>query len=408
MHQMSQEIFGDRLLVVDDEPAFGQIVKRVAQGCGYEVVVTETADAFISAARLWHPTVIMLDLKIPGSDGVELLRSLAADKCSAHILLSSGADAKVLESAMQLGRERGLRMSETLQKPIRAESLRERLTGFRRVPKLQLSADLSRAIATDQLFLEYQPKFDCRLSRVTGVEALVRWRHPLHGIIPPDQFIGLAEENGLIERLTDWVVSTAAQQAARWRTERGLMLNVAVNVSARDVEHLDFPDRLERRCLAAGLDPEFMTIELTETCAMREAMQMMDVLTRLRLKGFKLSIDDFATGYSSLVQLQKMPFSELKIDKSFVMQMTANRGCRVIVEILVDLARKLGLSSVAEGVEDQAALDSLVEIGCDMVQGYYVSRPVGADRIPDFAAESTPLERQPATILPAASKEAAA
>jgi EAL domain-containing protein (putative c-di-GMP-specific phosphodiesterase class I)/AmiR/NasT family two-component response regulator len=405
---MTQEIFGDRLLVVDDEPAFGQIVKRVAQGCGFEVVVTEAADTFINAARLWHPTVIMLDLKMPGSDGIELLRSLAADKCSAHIVLTSGADAKVLESAMQLGRDRGLKMADALQKPIRAESLRERLAGFKRIPKLQLSADLARAISTDQLFLEYQPKLDCRLSRVTGVEALVRWRHPLHGVIPPDQFIEFAEENGLIGRLTDWVVGTAAQQAARWRTERGLMLNVAVNVSARDVENLDFPDRLERRCREAGLDPEWMTIELTETCAMREAMQMMDVLTRLRLKGFKLSIDDFATGYSSLVQLQKMPFSELKIDKSFVMQMTANRGCRVIVEILVDLARKLGLSSVAEGVEDQAALGSLVEIGCDMVQGYYVSRPVGADRIADYAAGGAAPERREVTMLPASRKEAAA
>jgi EAL domain-containing protein (putative c-di-GMP-specific phosphodiesterase class I) len=405
---MTQEIFGDRLLVVDDEPAFGAIVKRVAQSCGFEVVVTETAGAFINAARLWHPTVIMLDLRLPGSDGIELLRSLAADKCEAHIVLSSGADAKVLEAAMQLGRERGLRMGEAVQKPVRAESLRERLSSFKRLPKLQLSADLSLAISSDQLFLEYQPKLDCRLSRITGVEALVRWRHPLHGIIPPDQFIELAEENGLIGRLTDWVVSNAAAQCARWRTERGLSLNIAVNISARDVEGLDFPDRLERRCLEAGLDPECMTIELTETSAMREAMQMMDVLTRLRLKGFKLSIDDFGTGYSSLVQLQKLPFSELKIDKSFVMQMSTNHGCRVIVEIVVDLARKLGLSSVAEGVEDQAALDRLIAMGCDMAQGYCVSRPVGADRIIELAADgATPNLRQPAA-LPANRKEAAA
>ena len=405
---MSDQLFGDRLLVVDDEPAFGQIVKRVAQGCGFEVVVTETAGAFINAARSWRPTVIMLDLKIPGADGIELLRLLAADKCSAHIVLSSGADTKVLESAMQLGRERGLKMSDALQKPVRAESLRERLAGFKRVPKLQLAADLSRAISTGQLFLEYQPKFDCRLSRVTGVEALVRWRHPLHGVIAPDQFIGLAEENGLIERLTDWVLGAAAQQGARWRSERGLALNIAVNVSAGDVENLDFPDRLARQCLKAGLDPEAVTIELTETSAMREAMLRMDVLTRLRLKGFKLSIDDFGTGYSSLVQLQKMPFSELKIDKSFVMQMSTNRGCRVIVEILVDLARKLGLSSVAEGVEDQTALDSLIEMGCDIAQGYYISRPVAADRIPDFAADSAAPQRRQATILPAVRKGAAA
>jgi EAL domain-containing protein (putative c-di-GMP-specific phosphodiesterase class I)/ActR/RegA family two-component response regulator len=405
---MGQAMFGDRLLVVDDEPAFGTIVKRVAQGCGFEVVVTETAGAFMSAARSWHPTVILLDLKIPGSDGIELLRSLAADKCPAHIVLSSGADTKVLEAAMQLGLERGLKMGEALQKPVRVENLRERLAGLKRLPKLQLSADLARAISSDQLFLEYQPKFDCRLSRITGVEALVRWRHPLHGIIPPDQFIELAEENGLIGRLTNWVVSTAAAQAARWRTESKLALNVAVNISARDVEALDFPDRLERRCLDAGLDPEYMTIELTETSAMREAMQMMDVLTRLRLKGFKLSIDDFGTGYSSLVQLQKMPFSELKIDQSFVMRMSTNGGCRVIVEIVVDLARKLGLSSVAEGVEDQTALDSLIAMGCDMAQGYHVSRPVGAERIVELAADGATPEPRQSAALEARRKDAAA
>src|SRR4029453_10168521 len=159
--------------------------------------------------------------------------------------------------------------------------------------------------------------------------------------------IELAEENALIGRLTDWVVSTAAAQAAGWRTEPRLAPNVPANISAPAVEALDFPDRMEQRCLEAGLDPECMTIELTETSAMREAMQMMDVLTRLRLKGFKLSIDDFGTGYSSLVQLQKMPFSELKIDRSFVMRMMSNNSCKVIVEIIIDLARKLGLKTVA-------------------------------------------------------------
>ena len=384
---MTQDMFGDRLLVVDDEPAFGQIVKRVAQGCGFEVVVTENAGAFLKAARLWHPTVIMLDLKIPGADGIELLRLLAADKCDAHILVSSGADAKVLDTAIQLGRERGLNMRESLQKPIRAESLRERLAAFKRVPKLQLSADLSRALASDQMYLEFQPKLDCRLDRITGVEALARWRHPLHGMISPDQFVGLAEEIGAIGRLTDWVVGTAAAQSVRWQSGLQFTLNVAVNVSARNVADLEFPDRLETRCREAGLDPECMTLELTETSAMREAVHMMDVLTRLRLKGFKLSIDDFGTGYSSLVQLQRMPFSELKIDKSFVMQMSTVRSCAVIVEILIDLARKLELTSVAEGVEDAVALQRLIDLGCDMVQGYYISRPIAAERIPAFASE---------------------
>ena len=387
---MKDDLFGDRLLVIDDEPALGSSIKRVAQGCGFEVVVTEDATAFTNAARQWHPTVIMLDLKMPGCDGIELLRALAADKCPAHIVLSSGADAKVLDAAMQLGRERGLNMGETLPKPMRAETLRERLSELKRLPKLQLSADLSRAIAGSELLLEYQPKLDCRSSRITGVEALVRWLHPTHGIVPPDQFVALAEETGLMGGLTEWVVSAAAAQAARWRDER-LPLDVAVNISARDLEDLELPDRLERLCRNARLDPALMTIELTETSAMRQAVQMMDVLTRLRLKGFKLSIDDFGTGYSSLVQLQKMPFSEIKIDKSFVMRMASNHGCKVIVEIVIDLARKLGLSSVAEGVEDQRTLDDLIEMGCGAAQGYHISRPVAAERLTELLRQQQQL-----------------
>jgi EAL domain-containing protein (putative c-di-GMP-specific phosphodiesterase class I) len=380
---MNDDLFGDRLLAIDDEPALGNTVKRIAQGCGFEVVVTENPATFINAARLWHPTVIVLDLKIPGSDGIELLRLLAADKSSAHIILSSGSDAKVLDTALRLGRERGLNMGEVLPKPVRAESLRERLFGLKRLPKLQLSADLSRAIADGQLFLEFQPKLDCRTSRLTGVEALVRWNHPSFGIVPPDQFGALADEMGLMSRLTEWVVGAAAAQAAQWRAEQ-LACDIAVNISATDVEDLEFPDRLDRLCRKTGLDPAFVTIELTETSAMREAVQVMDVLTRLRLRGFKLSIDDFGTGYSSLVQLERMPFSEIKIDKSFVQRMTSNHGCKVIVEIVIDLARKLGLTSVAEGVEDQATLDALIALGCDAAQGYHIARPLAADRVTEL------------------------
>ena len=251
------------------------------------------------------------------------------------------------------------------------------------MPKTLLGVDLAEGIATGQLFLEYQPKLDCRLGRITAVEALVRWRHPVHGIVQPDQFVKLAEETDRIHLLTDWVVGAAAKQAAAWHAEN-LALEVAVNISAKDVQDIDLPERLHQHCQAAGVDPSSMMLELTETGAMREAVQMLDVLTRLRLKGFKLSIDDFGTGYSSLVQLQKMPFSEVKVDGSFVMQMTRDPGCRVIVEIIIDLARKLGLRSVAEGVEEQAALNTLIEMGCDMAQGYYLSRPIAAERIAEF------------------------
>jgi EAL domain-containing protein (putative c-di-GMP-specific phosphodiesterase class I) len=380
---MGDDLFGNRLLVVDDEPSIGRLVKRVAEKLGFDVVVTGDPGVFAKTARQWHPNIIILDLNIPGTDGIQLLRGLAADKCASHIVLTSGADGKVLEAAKRLGQERGLNMAKPLPKPVRVETLRELLRKFKPVPKTLLAADLADGIATGQLFLEYQPKLDCRLGRITGVEALVRWRHPIHGIVRPDQFVPLAEESDLIHLLTDWVFATAAKQAAAWHVEMP-GLEVAVNISARDIEDLDLPERLQRHSQNAGIAPALMMLELTETGAMREAVQMMDVLTRLRLKGFKLSIDDFGTGYSSLVQLQKMPFSEVKVDLSFVTQMMSNAGCSVIVEIIIDLARKLGLKSVAEGVEDGAALKTLIGMGCDTAQGYYVSRPILADLITEF------------------------
>jgi len=381
--QMVDDLFGNRLLAVDDEPSIGRLIKRVAESLGFDVVVTEDPAIFAKTARQWHPTVIMLDLNIPGTDGIQLLRTLAADKSAAHVVLTSGADGRILEAAQRLGRERGLNMGGLLQKPVRIETLRDLLREFKPVPKTLLGVDLAEGIATGQLFLEYQPKLDCRLGRITAVEALVRWRHPVHGIVQPNQFVKLAEETDRIHLLTDWVVGAAAKQAAAWHAEN-LALEVAVNISAKDVQDIDLPERLHQHCQAAGVDPSSMMLELTETGAMREAVQMLDVLTRLRLKGFKLSIDDFGTGYSSLVQLQKMPFSEVKVDGSFVMQMTRNQGCRVIVEFIIDLARKLGLKSVAEGVEEQAALNTLIEMGCDMAQGYYLSHPIAAERIAEF------------------------
>jgi EAL domain-containing protein (putative c-di-GMP-specific phosphodiesterase class I) len=380
---MGDDIFSNRLLVVDDDPGIGRLIKRVAEGSGFDVAVRGDPRVLGKTARSWHPAIIIMDLQMPGVDGIELLRDLAADKSSAQVILTSGVDGKVLESALQLGRERGLSMVGMLQKPIRLETLRELLGTVKPIAQSLLATDLAEAIAADQLFLEYQPKLDCRLGRISGVEALVRWRHPSLGIVRPDQFIALAEETDLIHRLTDWVVASAARQAAAWRHEN-LALGIAVNISTKDLENLDLPERLHRHCEQVAVDPALMTLELTESNAMREPVQMRDVLTRLRLKGFELSIDDFGTGYSSLVQLQRMPFSEIKIDRSFVAQMMDNTGCRVIVEIIIDLARKLGLTSVAEGVEGEAALESLTAMGCDIAQGYYLSRPLAADGLSEF------------------------
>ncbi|MGC2412815.1 MAG: EAL domain-containing response regulator [Stellaceae bacterium] len=370
-----------RLLLIDDDPAFCRLITRVAEAQGFEVIVTDDPESFKRLVHSWAPTLIFMDLQMPGKDGIELLRDLALNRCAAPIVLSSGLDLRTLDSAVRLGAERGLKMDSALQKPVPLHDLNDLLARHKPADGARLSRELGQAIADGQLFLEYQPKLDCRLGGITGVEALVRWRHPGLGVLSPDNFIPLAEETDLIDPLTDWVFATAARDAAAWQRQ-GLVLDVAVNISAKNLRSLDLPDRLARQCQDFGLNPASVTLELTETSAMQDAVHMMDVLTRLRVKGFKLSIDDFGTGYSSLIQLRKMPFSELKIDLSFVIHMLQDRDCKVIVEVIVDLARKLGLESVAEGVESEQIWQALLGLECDRGQGYHLGRPMTVDSIP--------------------------
>jgi EAL domain-containing protein (putative c-di-GMP-specific phosphodiesterase class I)/ActR/RegA family two-component response regulator len=373
-------VLQDRLLIIDDDSAFRNYVRRVGESSGFETLVTGDPTAFKERVRSWHPSVIVLDLTMPGSDGVELLRDLVEAKSTARLLIASGADTKVLESVRSLAAQRGLAIAGTLQKPVRAALLKETLERLREIEKPLLASALAHAIRSDDLFLEYQPKLDCRSHQVFGVEALARWHHMTRGILPPDQFIALAEQSGLIHDLTEWVVNAATRQAAAWRKE-GLPLEIAINISARNLENIELPDMIGASCAKHNLPAEAVTLELVESAAMGDPTQTMDVLTRLRLKGFRLSIDDFGTGYSSLVQLQKLPFSEIKIDRSFVIQMMRSHDCRVIVEVVIGLAQKLGLCVIAEGVETAEILAAIVAMGADGAQGYFISRPVVADRV---------------------------
>jgi EAL domain-containing protein (putative c-di-GMP-specific phosphodiesterase class I) len=373
----------DRLLVVDDDSMFRNYVRRIGEASGFETIVTGDAKEFRERIRSRRQMVIVMDLNMPDADGIELMRELANVKSDAKLLIASGADQKVLDTAKRLGAEHGLTVAGTLQKPIRPAQLREMLERLREVDKPLLASALAHAIAHDALLLEYQPKLDCKSRTVTGVEALVRWQHPTRGILPPDQFIALSEQSGLCHDLLDWVVATATMQGASWRRQ-GLSLDISVNVSTRNFERIDLPDRIARSCESAGFPIEALTLEITESAAMGDPTRAMDVLTRLRLKGFHLSIDDFGTGYSSLVHLQRMPISEIKIDKSFVTQMLRNSESRIIVEMVIALGRKLGHKVTAEGVETADMLASLTEMGADTAQGFGISRPVPADHIGDI------------------------
>ena len=238
-----------------------------------------------------------------------------------------------------------------------------------------LADDLAAALETDQLRLVFQPKVSLATSRWTGVEALLRWQHPVRGFVPPTQFIPVAEAAGMMRPLTDRVIQMALDRWREWACA-GHEVGIAINLSAKDIEP-DFPDRLEAACADGGVPPTMITLELTET-ATHDVTDLLDIATRLRLKGPRLSIDDFGTGYSSVVQLHRLPFCELKIDRLFVSELSSSVEARTIVRAVTDLAHALGLIVVAEGPEYPEEVEFLTEIGCDQAQGYYFSRPVEA------------------------------
>ncbi len=368
------------LIVVDDEFAFADFVAKVATGAGYDVTVAETAADFRRLTERVWPRVLVLDLYMPDTDGIELLRELKERHCDSRIILLSGTDGRVLDAAYRLGGELGLAMAEKLTKPVRAPDLRRLLDGLRGDRPPPTAESLAAAIAGEQLFLLYQPKVELKSGRIVGVEALVRWRGEDGGVILPDSFIPLAESAGLIDALTDWVVRAAFRQAGHWQG-RGLDLHMAINLSAGNIHDRHLPDSVARQCAEAGIAPESVTLELTETASSKDSATMLEVLGRFRLKGFRLSIDDFGTGYSSVAQLLRLPFSELKIDKSFVSEIGRSREADIVAKTLIDMAHNLGLTTVAEGVESQRSLTALRAWDCAMAQGYLFSRPVAAEAV---------------------------
>jgi len=255
--------------------------------------------------------------------------------------------------------------------------------------RLALLGELRQAIDHGQLVLHYQPKVDAHTGHVLGVEALVRWQHPTHGLVPPGEFIPLAERTGLIGPLTHYVLDAALRQCRAWR-QAGDELAVAVNVSARSLLDLGFPDEVASLLARWEVPAGLLVVEITESIVMTDPTHALQVLGRLNEMGVQLSIDDFGTGHSSMAHLKSLPVQELKVDRSFVLQMASNTSDAVIVRSTVELGRNLGLRVVAEGVENSQTLQELDALGCDAIQGFYISRPVPADEL------TTWLEQQKA------------
>jgi len=373
-----------RLIVIDDEADMAGFINDVALQSGFSVEQFNDAGLFKKQYKK-GADVIVLDLMMPGVDGVEVIRFLSDVGCDALLILVSGFDPGVLHSAQKLAIEQGLNFSGSLSKPFRHMDLHRLLNDLhieprRKAPPSIDSCDaptadeLYSAFHNNELVVYYQPKVNLQNGAIAGLEALVRWQHPDHGLLYPNRFIPMAEQQGLIDDLTWVVLNQVAAQCHTWRNT-GIELPVAVNMSANTLQELDLPERINSLVNKHAIEASQLVLEVTETALMQELTKSLDILTRLRMKGFQLSIDDFGTGYSSLVQLHRVPFSELKIDRSFVLDMANDKEACSIVEMVILLGHKLGMKVAAEGIETQANLDQLAAMGCDLGQGYHIARP---------------------------------
>jgi EAL domain-containing protein (putative c-di-GMP-specific phosphodiesterase class I) len=376
-----------RILVVDDEPLVLAGMRAMLGRLGYRnIEVSERAnDALERLDNGDCPDLILLDLNMPEVDGMAFVRGLVDRGYRGHLILISGEDERILQTVQHLIRAHGIDVLGHLQKPVPMDALAGLLEAWKPRPerrsrpgRAQYGADAVReAIERQQLELHYQPKVSVHDGEFVGVEALVRWRHPVDGLVFPDQFISVAEQNGLIDDLTRAVLRAAIRQSHAWRDE-GLTLRIAVNVSMDNLSALDFADFAVNLAKEEKVEPEFLTLEVTESRLAQDMRGPLETLTRLRIKRFGLAIDDFGTGHSSLAQLRDIPFDELKIDRSFVHGVARNETVRAIHAASVGMAKQLRMRIVAEGVEDAEDWEFLRTSGADYAQGYFIGRPMPA------------------------------
>jgi EAL domain-containing protein (putative c-di-GMP-specific phosphodiesterase class I) len=372
------ELMLDLAVAALDSLGFGRISAALSGEHGLRILDELGAD------------VVLCDLNMPEMDGVEFLRHLSARRYEGCIVLMSGEDQRILRTAESLAKAHGLNVLGAIEKPISApmlallrdqiEPLHRRSSAPAPAPIIVTADELRQAIAADNIAVYFQPKVCVRSGRVTGVETLARWKHATYGYIPPNHFIAIAEKEGLIDQITRVILSKAMREAGRWR-KQGYDLSVAVNVSTQTVGRLDLPEFVEKTARQFGVEPCRVMVEVTETQLMRDLTRSLDTLTRLRLRRIGLSIDDFGTGYSSLEQLQRVPFVELKIDRAFVDGASHDNAARAILESSIVLAKKLGLTTVAEGVEQADDLALLEELGCDLVQGWFFAPAMPSDAL---------------------------
>ncbi len=388
---IAAEMLPSRVLIVDDDPVARRQITMLLSSLGvHEVLTVEGAKTALIELAHTNGSIDLLisDLNMPGMDGIEFLRHLADNNYRGCLIIASGVEEQLLQTAAEMARAKGMNLRGILKKPVTRNALLQLLTSpcetstqpSAQHEKITVTPnDIQEGIRRNEFEMHFQPKVDAATLRVVGMEALARWQH--NGkMVSPDVFINMAEQHGLIGSLSEVLVTKALIGGARL-AEAGYSLTIAVNLSANWLSDIRLPEFILASVQATGFKAENLILEITETGVMADMATALDVMTRLRLKGFKLSIDDFGTGYSSMEQLQRIPFGELKLDKSFVQGATEKTAARAILASTLAMAQKLKLSTVAEGVETQADLDLVRGLGCNLVQGWFVAKAMPVDQL---------------------------
>jgi len=383
----------ETLLVVDDSAVQRQHTVDLMRALGVEMIY-EAGDghealALLALLRL-PPSLLIIDLEMPGMDGVELIQQLHGRGVDVPLIVASSRESALLASVETMLVALGMQVLGALEKPLTEDKILSALRSFGHNPALPRSRDnlpaiceteLAAAIQDRTILAYYQPKVDIRSGMLKGVEALARWKHPEQGMISPERFIPLAQQTGLIHELTFTMLEQAMAQAVIWN-QRGFSLKVAVNLSPLSLDIPSFGQKVVDMLQQHALPAEQIVLEITESSLASNLGSALGTLARFRLKGFGLSIDDYGTGFSSMQQLARIPFTELKIDRSFVDGAHARKNLRVILQSALDMAKRLELVTVAEGIETIEDWRLLQESGCMIGQGYLIGKPMPASELP--------------------------
>ena len=381
-----------RVLVLEDHDFQRRIAVRLLAECGVsKVFEAASGDEALAAVRAQAMDVLVCDLQTPGMDGVEFIRHVAEEQLAGSIIIASGLEPALISTVEQMADAHGLQVLGAIEKPLTKDKLQTLLRQYRpsqplkapEVVELMSLDEIAQGIAGDEFLPYFQPKVFIGTRRLVGTEALIRWRHPERGLVPPKAFIQVAEGTPLINELTAIMLDKSLAQCRVW-LDQGWPLSVSINFSADVLSGVGVADHVAARTLAHGLEPAQVIVEVTESMVASNDAHMLETLARLRMKGFGLSIDDYGTGYSSLQQLSRIPFTELKIDRSLVDGAHEKPSLRTLLESSLELARKLKMKSVAEGVETEQDWNLLKELGCDIAQGYLVAKPLPAGEVKDW------------------------